>query len=70
MRHAAGEIVFVVRDIRVRYSPSQGSSTRYVTSCPHGKTVNARRKTDAIAEARHAGDWCDECRAEGQPTYD
>jgi hypothetical protein len=70
MRHVAGDIVFQVRGVKVRYSPSQGTSTRYRTFCPHEVGVNSRTRADAVDAARHAGDWCAECAAEGQPGYD
>lgn len=66
-RHIAGQIVFEVRGVRVRYSPSQGSSVRYRVTCPHETGVNARTLADAKDDARHAGDWCSECLAAGEP---
>lgn len=62
MRHP-GDIAHRYRDGReIRFSPSQGSSTRYVVTCPHGGHYNARTLADAreMAADLKRGD-CPDC---------
>jgi len=62
-RHQPGDVVHTsARGAVVRYSPTQGASWRYVTACPHGKSVRARTLADAREDARDPGEWCTECK--------
>jgi hypothetical protein len=67
MRRAPGEVIFTAprTGAVVRYSPSHGSSVKYRTTCIHGDGVNDRTLADAKWSARHSGDFCAECAAEG-----
>lgn len=62
MRRAPGDVVHTTgRGVMVRFSPTQGSSTRYRVVCPHGLGVNDRTLADAREDARRPEEWCDEC---------
>ena len=61
--YASGDVVFTSRvGATVRYSPYQGSSRRYNTTCKHGKVVGDRTQADARWSARHPEDFCEECK--------
>jgi hypothetical protein len=64
LRYAAGDVVFTSpAGAVVRYSPADGASHRYSTTCRHHKAVNDRTLADARWSARHPDDFCVECAA-------
>lgn len=65
-RHQPGDVVFrhPGKGTEVRYAPTQGSTTKYRVTCPHGTGVNDRTRRDAEWDARYPEDWCPECRAQ------
>lgn len=62
MRHQPGAIVGQSHGCITRYTPSQGSSYDYTTTCPHGTRNRARTQREARQDRAEMVHECPDCR--------